>query len=219
MINNLFIVSLIVLLASTTSSARLNPFEPTKTYSEEKDALNKNKPLIQKSIDNDGKTLKITPHKQQTIVTSSPAEAVKELVKNEEVKKKDGATKILGKNMPPMDEVVIEDKEVKNTIKPLPFVELVEKGKTLSIKTKYKLKKKFVIKSENKLVFDFKGKFNFYTKRNILKDNQDFKNVTIGNHPKYSFFRVVVETKDKVSNYKVNINKQGLITISKLISN
>ena len=84
----------------------------------------------------------------------------------------------------------------------------------MSIATKYKLKNHFILKDENKIVFDYVGKKRFYTKREVLSSHKDFKKIIIGAHPEDYYFRIVIQTQNNVIKYKTTIDK-SLVTIIK----
>lgn len=109
----------------------------------------------------------------------------------------------------PRPDVIIENTTKELQI--LPFVKLEYSDSELMIHTDYKVSKKFSINKENKLIIDYKANVNFYTKRENL-DSKNFKKITIGNHKKNGFFRVVVEFDKNPSSYKVDY-KNNLITI------
>jgi hypothetical protein len=186
--------------------ARDNPFEPTQVYINEKkillDELNKkNTPKIKK--------LKVIKK-----------DIIKPRVVKEEVIKQEREIIILK----PVQLIVYDtssNKKLKKTkeIKTykynlLPFVDIHITDDIMSIATKYKLKNYFILKSENRLIFDYFGKKRFYTKREILSSHKDFKKITIGAHPEDYYFRIVIQAQDSVFKYKATIDK-GLATIIK----
>ena len=203
-INNLLKFSIAVVLVDTLS-ARENPFEETETYTEEKKVLTKKLEFIS-----------MQPAQKLKIVSEDDANMIK-VKDTDEVSVKNN---MLTKNYPPAKEVILKEKKVvkkqiKETIKPLPFIDIKTNDKELVIHTKYKMKKHFNLEEENKIVIDYTGKLHFYTKHNKLKLSPHFTNVSIGNHPKKSSFRVVIKTKDCPCKYKVSTNKAGLVTISR----
>lgn len=105
----------------------------------------------------------------------------------------------------------VEVTEMNKELQILPFVKLDYNDDELSIHTDYKVSKKFSINKDNKLIIDYKANVNFYTKREDL-ESKNFKKITVGNHKKNGFFRVVVELDKKPSSYKVDY-KNNLITI------
>ena len=71
----------------------------------------------------------------------------------------------------------------------------------------------------NKIVLDYRDKTDFYTKREKL-DHKYFQNISIGNHKKEGYFRIVVKLKMPIKNYNISygydINKDNnLVIISK----
>ena len=188
MIKNSLIIISTLMLAVCLLNARANPFQPTQTYKEEKSALLKslNNSMINQK--NDSRTIKLIPQ-------DNPKNLEEIIVKK----------------------TVANSKKIKTyKYNLLSFVKINIKNDIMNISTKYKLKKHFTIKEENKLVFDYIGKKRFYTKRETLSSHKDFNKIIIGAHPRSCYFRVVIQTKSKVSNYKVHINKKGLITIKRI---
>lgn len=94
----------------------------------------------------------------------------------------------------------------------LPFLKIDITDDKLIINSEHKMFKKFAIDKENKLVFDYKAKVDFKTKREIL-NSKNFKNISVGNHQKGGYFRVAVELTNKPSKYGVDIF-DGSITIT-----
>ena len=200
--NTLITLSTLTLLVSSVD-ARDNPFEATQTYKEQKT-----------------RTIPILGHdEEKSIVPEQKKIIEKEIVETkaaEPIIKKELVAKKINKK--PLEEIVFKDPIKPIEIKTykynlLSFVDMHITGDIMNISTVYKLKKYFILKEENKLVFDFVAKHNFYTQREVVSTHQDFEKITIGAHPKKSFFRVVIKVTNKLSNYKVDIDKKGLITI------
>ena len=184
--NTLYTLSLSLLLI-TSLSARANPFIPTQEYMDAKNNL-----LYPQNIDDGDRTVKIIHNEKK-----------------------------------PLEEIIVKKViPVKKTEKPkeiktykynlLSFVNINIANDIMNIKTKYKLKKYFIFKQENKFVFDFVGKKRFYTKRETLSSHKDFSRIIIGAHPEDYYFRVVVVPEYNSSEYKVTINENGLITIKRV---
>ncbi|MEA2049539.1 MAG: AMIN domain-containing protein [Campylobacterota bacterium] len=85
----------------------------------------------------------------------------------------------------------------------LPFIKVTTTPNSLnlSIKQKYTLLNQDIDQENKKLIFDFKGKTNFYTKREVLC-HKYFKTFAIGCHKKKNYFRIVIDLKEDVLNYK-----------------
>ncbi len=198
--SSLFIISLVFILSTSTLNARLNPFAVTPEYSEAKQDL-----IDNPQVNNDGnRTIQITS--EDTPNTTQQTQPVVETI------------------MKPLEEIVltpakiddtkiIQHKEYKYNL--LSFVKINIINNILNIKTKYKLKKAFILEEENKIVFDFDGKMNFYTKRQVLSSHEDFEKIAIGAHPEDDFFRVVIQTKPCVCDY--DVKKDKLISIQKMV--
>ena len=67
-------------------------------------------------------------------------------------------------------------------------------------------------KNENKFVFDFQAAIGVPTANENLSTKY-YKSYIVGNHPEDGYFRVVIITSDRVSNYKVMI-KNNTVTIT-----
>ena len=199
---SLAIISLSIIFTSTLN-ARLNPFIPTKTYLEEKDALLNVSPTVKK----EEPIIKVKEiETTKAIVPIKVKKPVEEIILKEPLK-----LVVKDKNI---TKIVLKPREVKTyKYNLLPFVDIHITDDIMNLHTKYKLKKHFILKDENKLVFDYVGKKRFYTKRETLSSHNDFKKIIIGAHPENYYFRVVIQTQEDVSKYKVTIN--GLITIVK----
>jgi len=109
--------------------------------------------------------------------------------------------------------VDIPDEKI--SYKPLSFVNIDYTSNVLEIDaTKYKVFKKFDIEKENKIILDFRAEdVKFYTKRKSL-DNSNFKHITIGNHKKEKYFRIVISLAQEPSAYAVNYT-DNKVSISK----
>ncbi len=190
-INNLAKASLLIVLVSTLS-ARSNPFVPTQTYLEEKEALIN--PIIEdRMID--------------IVLEEEPKEEIKKL---EEIIIKEPEESNITKT------TVIHERIKIYKYNLLDFVNIDITNDTMNIGTEFELKKQFILEEENKIVFDFVGKKRFYTKRETLSSHKDFKKIVIGAHPENKYFRVVIQTQENVKDYEININEEGLVTIYKI---
>ncbi len=94
----------------------------------------------------------------------------------------------------------------------LPFVKIEFNDDKILIHSDYAMFKKFAINEENKLAFDFKAKVSFNSKKDSL-NSKNFKVISIGNHAKGGFFRVVIELANKPSKYSADY-KDNIVTIS-----
>ncbi len=206
--NTLYIVSLSLLLVSSLSG-RENPFVPTQEYLDEQTALMQ--PVVQseeilpiENVDDGNRTVKIF----------HPKIKIKEEVKAKEIAPKPLEEIVVKKIIPVKKKAPKEIKTYKYNL--LSFVKINIASDIMSIKTKYKLKKYFIFKQENKLVFDFVGKKRFYTKRETLSSHKDFERIIIGAHPEDYYFRVVIVPEYNASEYKIIIDKNRLITIKRM---
>ena len=133
------------------------------------------------------------------------------------------------------EEIIIEEKKpiiIRNPLfikdgckenynyKILPFITIntnIDSIK-IDIKQKYKLINQDIDISNKKLVFDFKGKTNFYTKRKTLC-HKYFKSFAIGSHNKKNYFRIVIELNDDVMRYEDKINTKNNSVVIKYLNN
>jgi hypothetical protein len=194
------IILIFIVTLSLNLFARMNPFEATNTFNEQKAnyAEEQNKIQLQK-IQNEQKQLK----KELFLMKKQNAEAnkiAKELKIQTEINKK---VKKLAK---------------KESFSLLPFVKIeIYKGiLTIIVDKKYKLLNQDILKKERKILFDFKGNISFYTIRKNIK-HKDFKSFAIGTHRRKNFFRVVIDLSDDLIQYTEKVNgKKGVITIKHL---
>ena len=216
---SLFIISLALCTVSLYS--RVNPFEQTQTYINEKKILldeikKKNTPKIKKTV----VKKEIVKPKIVKEVKVVKKEIIKPKIVKKEVIKKEREIIILK----PVQFIVSDINSSKKIQKPreiktykynlLSFVDIHITDDIMSIATKYKLKNYFILKDENKIVFDYIGKKRFYTKRETLSSHKDFKKIIIGAHPEDYYFRVVIQTQESVFKYNTTID-EGLVTIIK----
>lgn len=200
------------LFLAFTLFARENPFETTKTFEEkkqeylkqielEKQAQKEAELAIAKEKELEELALKLEQEKKQR-------KKLEELALIQEEKRK------------ALELEKIKNKE-QSAVKynPLNFVKfkVYEGSLVIYIDQSYKLLNTDILKPTNKFLFDFKANANFYTKRKELANHSAFRSIAVGNHPEKGFFRVVIETKDDISNYKEDVEiENGTITINKL---
>ncbi len=141
--------------------------------------------------------------KSETIKSNKKVLKSKKYLKKKISKSKVAFSKTQKKKLP---------KAVRYNILPLLTIDLL--GKSLTIKTtnNYKLIRHYEEKNENKFVFDFQAAIGVPTaNENLL--TKYYKSYIVGNHPEDGYFRVVIITSDRVSNYKVMI-KNNTVTIT-----
>lgn len=224
------ILSLLIFSISLNLSARENPFRETQKYNEElrileleeqsyideyikiaegKKEKSKNSIPKKKSYSKDEVDKLINKTKKQT------QKETKKIIK-EELKTKiivEQPTQIVYVKPRP-DAIETEEEIITKNKNILPFVDISYNDNKMIISTKYKLIRKFALKKEKKLVFDFKARKEFYTKRDFL-NTKNFKNIAIGSHKKYKYFRVVLKVNYNTNTYNINYNNK-LVTISSL---
>ncbi|RXJ86214.1 AMIN domain-containing protein [Arcobacter sp. CECT 8985] len=227
---SLFITLLII---SSNLYARENPFVATQSYNEEVARLNeisdtypdefdgqekqyieeiqnkmKNADSINKDTKSNQKAKKakeLTEDKIKNLITQAQEKTVKETKKIVQELKKQKKEEII--YVKPRTDVTME-KQI------LPFVKIEYTNQKLDLYSKYKVFKKFTLPNQNKIILDFYAKKNFYTKREDL-NSTNFTKVTVGNHQKDKFFRVVIELTSTPDNYEVTYS-DGHVTIYRL---
>jgi hypothetical protein len=142
--------------------------------------------------------------KEEKVIKQAPKKSVKKVSKPK-------TTKIAKKQPFPNLKIL-----GKGEHKILPFLSINVKNETLEIKSKYNVFRKLDIDNGKvkKIVLDYYGQTNFFTKRYLLK-SKNFKKITIGNHKKDYFFRVVVELNDSPTKYNASYVGTSVVTISK----
>jgi len=235
------ITTLLLLSISLNISlfARLNPFEPTDHFLEQKEMVIKSNEqnkikleqeaidkLAQEKKDKELAAIKLADElklKELEAIKLAEEKAKNMLVTEEKIildNQKELETKKTMKAKIIPEKVVVENTyipEIKENFKILPFVKINVVNDTLTIKVdkKYKLLNQDILKPVKKLLFDFEGKVSFYT---IRKDiiSESFKSLAIGTHMEENFFRVVIDLPEDIINYTEKIDSQnGIITIMK----
>ncbi|MEA3384421.1 MAG: AMIN domain-containing protein [Campylobacterota bacterium] len=176
-----------VIFISLSLFARVNPFEPTDTFEEKK-----NKILETKYNQTEKYNVEEVEIESELVIPD-------EVIIKKELQVKDGC-----------DDSYVYDI--------LPFVKVSTDIESISfkIKSKYKLMNQDLYTKNRKLVFDFKGKTKFYTKRKALC-HKYFKSFAIGCHREKNYFRIVIELNDKLANYKDIVNIQENVVTIKFI--
>lgn len=107
----------------------------------------------------------------------------------------------------PRKDIVDESPAIGNNSskKILPFLDIQVQDNKLIIQSDYEMFKKFSLHKENKIAFDYKAKVNFTTKKEEI-NSVGVKSVTVGNHQKSAYFRVVLELVNNPSKYKVDVS-------------
>jgi len=211
-------------IITVSLQARLDPFEPIKknnkpiqnikpTYSPyDKGRTVKIIPQIEKksikikkdiNLKLDKKDKKILKNECKIILDREIKKIKKEALKKEKIIKKRKKKKIIK---------VVKYKEfIPTTYKVLPFITIDIGKKYISAisRPKYKILRYYFLKDEKKVVFDFRAKVNMRTRYKLIENHPYFKAYKIGNHPdlKDYFFRVVIELKKAINQFKVIINQ------------
>lgn len=224
-----FLVTLLVLVSF--AEARENPFMPTKTYEDEMQRMMEieiNPPReFQEKNDSEYEysSKKAKEMDKPKPVAKTPAQIKAELdakkalakaqAKEKELEKRMKALedeKAKAKNNPLIFVKMREDVVVDKKIEILPFISIEYTNTQLKIHSKYKVFKKFYLEDENKLILDFRGYTNFYTKHYDL-DGNAFKKFSLGNHKEKRFFRAVIALKDNSSKYAVTYD-EGMVLVN-----
>ena len=176
------------ILISLSLFARLNPFESTDTFEEKKNKLLASQ-LEEKESDDQQIIKEIIITEPKSVIIKNPLFI------------EDGCNETYSYNL-------------------LPFISIGTSidSFVIDIKQKYKLINQDVDIKNKKLVFDFKGKTNFYTKREVLC-HKYFKSFAIGCHRKENYFRIVIELKDDVLKYHEKIDSKTNSILIKYINN
>ncbi len=221
-----------LLILSSNLNARENPFEPTQTYNEEVARLMEIDESYPEEFDNQEEyyikeiqdNMKANSINKDTKASNNKKEP--EVLTEEKVKKL--ITQAQQKTVSETKKIVKELKEQKPEeiiyVKPrtdvsyekaiLPFLKLEYTNEKFQLQSKYKVFKKFTLPNKNKMILDFYANENFYTIREDL-NSTNFTKITVGNHKKDKFFRVVVELSDTPLNYEVTYD-DNQVTIYKL---
>ena len=82
----------------------------------------------------------------------------------------------------------------------------------LQVDRKYPLIQQIISDDNTKFVFDFKGRYTFYTIRKKLKSDY-FISYALGTHLEDNFFRVVIKVKNNIDDYKTIQENNNTIVI------
>lgn len=199
-------------------SARENPFYPSEAYTEELERIVEQEEMLpeeQAYVDEYQKKLKLSQYKNnidKSIKKIVPVSSKKKVYTNNELDKKinkNTFNKDLEKDQivyvkPRPDAIKLESESlVKKNI--FTFLDISYNDNIFVIDSKQKLFRKIILEKEKKLVFDFYGKKNFYTIRDILNLKR-FDKLTIGSHKRYGYFRVVLKLTNKIDSYDIENN-------------
>ncbi|QDF30246.1 AMIN domain-containing protein [Halarcobacter anaerophilus] len=222
----------LLLILTTSAVARENPFEATNAYEEEKARIiemneteedyaveyQQEQQYVNEMYEKMNKPQKEEPKKPKKPAVTE--EKVKKMIqkaqKEVEKKAKDIAQEVVKKQPKEVEQVVYVKPrlDVVNEKELLPFVKVEYDNDKIDIISKYKVSKKITLPGEKKMVLDFNANENFYTVRQSL-DSTNFPKVTVGNHKKDKFFRVVVELASTPDDYEVTYDDQK-VSIVKL---
>ena len=226
----------LLLILSTSLMARENPFAPTNAYEEEAARIvemneaeedydvefQQEQQSVNTMYEKMNKVEDVEP-KKKVIPKVKPAlteEKVKKMIKKAQ-KETEAKTKTIVKKV-----IVTEPKELQQVVyvKPrldvvsekeiLPFVKIEYDNEKIDIFSQYKVTKKITLPGKKKIILDYTAKENFYTKREDL-DSTSFPKITVGNHKKEKFFRVVVELSEMPENYEVTYDDK-MVSIIKI---
>ncbi len=210
------LITLLVLL-STSLIARENPFEPTNAYEEEAARMIEINEVeqdydvefqqeqqyvneIYEKMNKPDSELKPKPVKP-AVTEDKVKEMIKEAQK--EVKPKVIIKKIVEELKEPQQVVYVKPRlDITTEKEILPFVKIDFDNDKINIHSKYKVNKKITLPGQKKIVLDYTAKENFYTIRQTL-NSTNFPKITVGNHKKDKYFRIVIELADIPENYEV----------------
>lgn len=210
------------LLLTSFLIARENPFETTQTFEQKKqeylkqiEAQKEAQRLAQEAIEKEKELQSLAANLEKEKLEKERLEALAQ----EEAQKTKALELQKQQELLALQKAAIDEQE-KNALKynPLNFIKfkVYESSLVIYIDQSYKLLNTDILKPANKFLFDFKASADFYTKRKVLESHPLFKSITVGNHPKKGFFRVVIETNENIDNFKEDVQlKEGTITISK----
>ena len=226
----------LLLILSTSLMARENPFAPTNAYEEEAARIvemneaeedydvefQQEQQYVNTMYEKMNKVEDVEPKKKVTpkVKPALTEEKVKKMIKKAQ-KETEAKTKTIVKKV-----IVTEPKELQQVVyvKPrldvvsekeiLPFVKIEYDNEKIDIFSQYKVTKKITLPGKKKIILDYTAKENFYTKRENL-DSTSFPKITVGNHKKEKFFRVVVELSEMPENYEVTYDDK-MVSIIKI---
>jgi hypothetical protein len=228
----------LLLLLSTSLTARENPFEATNAYEEESarivemnevdenyaEEYQQEQQFINATYEKMNKVEKevTTKKAMKPIIPPKPAlteEKVKKLIKKAQKESEAKTRTIVRKvtNQPKEIKQVVYVKprlDIVNEKEILPFLNIEYDNDKIDIHSKYKVNKKLTLPGKKKIILDYTASENFYTKRENLTSTS-FLKIAIGNHKKDKFFRVVIELSDMPENYEVTYDKMK-VSIVKL---
>ena len=207
---------MLFILLNISLFARTNPFESdtfvakmeTKTNTQ---AIEK-KEIIQ-NVDDGNRTVKVEQQvsklpkivKMDKVLITKPLKVKKDVkLSKKEIEK---ICKVENKKQMKKKKIISKVNHfTPSTFKVLPFVTIDVDKEDLKItsRSKYPIINYYTIKNENKLVFNFSAKVNFYTRYKKL-DAPKFKSYAVGNHKDENFFRVVIVVEKNIKNYEVII--------------
>ena len=230
----------LLLVLNVSLVARENPFEPTIAYEEEAARM-----IEQNELD---ENYAVELQREQQYISemyekmTDPKEEAKKELEKERAKKpaltEEKVKKLIEKAKKETEEkakkiveqaVESKPKEIEQVVfvKPrldvtyekeiLPFVKVEYDNDKIDIISEYKVSKKLTLPGKKKIILDFTAKKNFYTVRENLQSTS-FLKITVGNHKKDNFFRVVVDLALLPENYEVSYN-DNKVTIVKLYEN
>ena len=222
----------LLLVLSTSLIARENPFEATNAYEEEAARIIEMNEIeedyaleyqqeqeyiknMYEKMNNPAVEEKKEPEKP-TLTENEVKKMIKKAQKETEKKAEKIAKKLVDEKPKEVEQVVYVKPrlDVTNEKELLPFVKVEYDNDKINIFSEYKVSKKITLPGEKKIVLDFNAKENFYTVREALKSTS-FPKITVGNHKKDKFFRVVVELANMPEDYEVTYDDK-MVTIVKL---
>ena len=228
----------ILLLLQIGLFARENPFETTTAYEEEAARMLEMSEFaedqavefqaeqqyikeVYEKMNNPAKEMKA--EKKKPVKPALTEEQVKKLIekakKETEKKTKEIVKKAVDEKPKEIEQVVFVKPRLDVTYEKeiLPFVKVEYDNDKIDIHSDYKVSKKLTLPGKKKIILDYTAKKNFYTVREKL-ESTSFLGITVGNHKKDNYFRIVIDLSQLPENYEVSYN-DNKVTIVKLYEN
>ena len=203
--NKSIFIILLIYISTTTLSARLNPFAPSKGYMEEKYEI------IEKYEDPDGMMQEVPKEKEEEMtqeVQSRPSMSDADII--DTIKKSSSSAKSTSVSSAPFIQLNNGLSKLTN------FLSVELKDNILILILKDNMRKKFTLLDDNgdkKIVFDVMSSNGFKT-LNYNIENINFKSMKIGSHPQEQYYRIVVQVSQDPETYDISYKENNTIVIA-----